>query len=54
MKIVRGAALLFLVCLLGLGGCSELARRDDAVSACAQSEASYDCQVERYRSVNAD
>ena len=38
---------------LALAGCSTAVPRDDT-SACAKSETSYECQVERYSTVNAD
>jgi hypothetical protein len=41
------------VLLLALAGCSAVPRRQDA-SPCAVSEASYECQVERYQNVNVD
>ena len=40
--------------VLALAGCATSAPRDDSPSACAKSETSYDCQVERYNNVNAD
>jgi hypothetical protein len=42
--------------LLALSGCSGLppARYQAAPSPCAVSEASYECQVERYQNVNVD
>lgn len=44
------AALLLLV----LAGCSGTPRQQAAASPCAADEASYACQVERYRNVNVD
>ncbi|MDP3858450.1 MAG: hypothetical protein Q8Q73_11900 [Stagnimonas sp.] len=43
----------FLVVLLFLlAGCSGVPRAPDASSPCYANEASYECQVERYRNVN--
>jgi hypothetical protein len=42
------------VLALALAACSTPAPRDDPASACAKSETSYECQVERYNNVNAD
>lgn len=41
--------------VLALAGCSTAAAPpDETASACAKSEASYECQVERYNKVNVD
>jgi hypothetical protein len=40
------------VVLLALAGCSGLPPRQAVASPCAVSEASYECQVERYHNVN--
>jgi hypothetical protein len=40
--------------LVALAGCSTAPRPDETPSACAISEVSYDCQVERYNHVNVD
>jgi hypothetical protein len=40
--------------VLALAACSTTAPRDDSASACAKSETSYECQVERYNNVNVD
>ena len=37
--------------LLSLAACSGLPQRQSAASACAMSESSYECQVERYHNV---
>ena len=48
---MRGVVTCIALCLLG--ACSQIPqRREAAASACANNEASYDCQVERYRNVN--
>jgi hypothetical protein len=39
---------------IALAACSTAVRRDDLASACAKSESSYECQVERYLNVNVD
>ena len=41
------------VLLLALAGCSGVPYHPDP-SPCAASEASYECQVERYQNVNVD
>ena len=41
-----------LVLLLALAGCANLPPGEAKVSPCAASEASYECQVERYYNVN--
>ena len=42
-----------LVLLVALAGCSQLPRPyDSAVSPCAISKVSYECQVEQYHNVN--
>jgi hypothetical protein len=42
-----------IIALCLLGACSQFpSRKEAAVSACTNDEASYDCQVERYRNVN--
>ena len=41
-----------LVLLLVLAGCANLPASEAKVSPCAASEASYECQVERYFNVN--
>ncbi|HTH80961.1 MAG TPA: hypothetical protein VL593_18455 [Ramlibacter sp.] len=46
--------LLTAVLLLALAGCAAAVPRDDPATACAKSETSYECQVERYHNVNAD
>lgn len=38
--------------LLALAGCAGLAQPAYTASPCAVSEASYECQVERYRNVS--
>jgi hypothetical protein len=38
--------------LLALAGCSAVPRRQEIASPCHASEASYECQVERYQNVN--
>ena len=43
---------LSIVALLGLAGCSAVGRANIDTSACAASETSYACQVERYGQVN--
>jgi hypothetical protein len=43
-----------LLSILALASCTADARRDEALSPCVKSEASYECQVERYRNVNAN
>lgn len=40
--------------LLALAGCAGVPRGRDAASACAASEASYECQVQRYHDVAGD
>jgi hypothetical protein len=40
--------------LLALAGCATSVPRNDTASACDKGESSYDCQVERYLSVNHD
>jgi hypothetical protein len=40
------------VFLLALAGCSGVPRRQDLASPCYASEASYECQIERYQNVN--
>jgi hypothetical protein len=40
--------------VLALAGCAAAVPRDDPATACAKSETSYECQVERYHNVNAD
>lgn len=42
------------VVLLALAACSTAPQREDQVSACAQGETSYECQIERYLNVNGD
>ncbi|MES2937214.1 MAG: hypothetical protein V4864_06010 [Pseudomonadota bacterium] len=42
------------VLLLALAGCANVPARKDLASPCAASEASYECQVERYHNVNAE
>lgn len=42
----------FSVSLCMLGACSGMPRDQADTSACAKSEASYECQVERYNNVN--
>jgi hypothetical protein len=44
---------LTLIVLLALAGCSALPPPQLVASPCATSEASYECQVERYHNVNA-
>jgi hypothetical protein len=43
-----------LLSILAVAGCTAVARRDEAPSPCVKSEASYECQVERYRNVNVN
>ena len=43
---------IFVVLLLAQAGCSSVPYRQDPLSPCAASEASYECQVERYNNVN--
>ena len=43
---------LLLVLLLALAGCAGGPPPQAAVSPCSVSEASYECQVERYHNVN--
>jgi hypothetical protein len=45
-----------IVVLLALSGCAALpaGHQQAAPSPCAVSEASYECQVERYQNVNVD
>ena len=40
--------------LVALYGCSNIPRSAPQPSACAQGEATYACQVERYHNVNVD
>ena len=43
------------IALIALAGCSGMAAMQRNVSSpCAISEASYECQVERYHNVNVD
>lgn len=48
------ARILIVLVLFASAGCSAVAQRQYAASACAASEASYECQVERYHNVNVD
>ena len=44
---------IFVVLLLAQAGCSSVPyRQQDTPSPCATSEASYECQVERYHNIN--
>ena len=43
---------IFVVLLLAQAGCSSVPYRQDNLSPCSMSEASYECQVERYHNVN--
>ena len=43
-----------LALLLALAGCAAVPRYRPEPSPCALSEASYECQVERYQNVNVD
>ena len=43
---------IFVVLLLAQAGCSSVPHRQDNLSPCSMSEASYECQVERYHNVN--
>jgi hypothetical protein len=50
---MRSVVTCLFICMLG--ACSGMPRRQEiAVSPCLNNEASYDCQVERYNSVNMD
>ena len=48
------AKTLLLALLLAQAGCTGIAYRTDKVSPCSVSEASMECQVERYNNVNVD
>ncbi|MDB5871103.1 MAG: hypothetical protein JWQ07_545 [Ramlibacter sp.] len=50
----RVAKPLIVVFLLALAGCSGMPRPPNTQSPCYASEASYECQIERYKNVNAD
>jgi hypothetical protein len=43
---------IFVVLLLAQAGCSNVSLRQDNRSPCSVSEASYECQVERYDNIN--
>ena len=43
---------IFVVLLLTQAGCSSVPLRQDNLSPCSVSEASYECQVERYHNIN--
>ena len=43
-----------LLSILAVTACTAVARRDEAPSPCVKSEASYECQIERYQNVNAN
>lgn len=45
---------LLAVLSLALAGCPSLPRPELQASPCATSEASYECQVERYNNVNVN
>lgn len=40
------------VVILALAGCSGVLPRQNTASPCVASEASYECQIERYQNVN--
>ncbi len=42
------------VLLLALAGCASLPPPQAGASPCFAAEASYECQIERYRNVNVD
>ena len=48
---MRSASVVFLwiTMVVTLSGCTGMSRADESSSPCAQGEASYACQVERYR-----
>lgn len=48
------ARTLIVFVLLALAGCAAVPQRQHAASACAGSEASYQCQVQRYHDVSVD
>jgi len=43
-----------IVVVVVLAGCAGTSQRQHSASPCFASEASYDCQVERYHNVNAN
>ena len=44
----------FGIVVVALAGCSGMASYQPGPSACVAGEASYECQVERYRNVSAN
>lgn len=48
------ARTLIVFVLLALAGCTAVPQRHHAAPACAASEASYECQVQRYHDVSVD